>query len=268
MKRRFMSILTILLVLVSFTACNPDTNTPGTSTGAGAGANDEEVIGAIKEALSVMQASMMQGASTSPSIAVMQTESGSRAIPDDMNFSEIFYELVSSTEADENGKTFSDRYSMMFFPIEEYRTKEIMEETEYGKFAASLPMFSQPETDGTKDITQHGENMTLRLDDILEFRISEYTIFMNAGVHDEPGGTTITCPLMEYTDKRQYTDGPLVSFSFEGKSTGEVIETQTGKQITMDVTISNLVYKGTPRTVTPAINEAANEFMNYPGSVN
>lgn len=260
--RKFMSILTMLLVLLSFTACNPDTKTPGTSTGAEAGASDEEVIGAIKEALSVMQASMMQGASTPPSIAMIQTESSSRAIPDGMNFSEIFYELVSSTETDENGKTFSGRYSMMFFPIEESRTKEIKEETEYGKFTASLPVFSQSETDGTKDITQHGENLTLRLDDTLEFKIHEYDLLDKAGDTGR-GDTTITCSHMEYTDKRRYTDGPLVSFSFKAESTGDSTE-----YILMDVTISNLVYKGTPRTVTPAINEAANEFMNYPGSVN
>lgn len=260
MMRRFMSILTILLVLVSFTACNPDTKTPTASTGSGAEAGDEEVIGAIREALSVMQASMMQGASPSPSIAVMQTESGSRAIPDDMNFSEIFYELDSSPE-------FDAEYGELFFPSEK-RPTSMSRDTKYGKFTASLLVLTQIGFSENEDITQHGEDLILQLDDILEFRISEYTIFMNAGVHDEPGGTTITCPLMEYTDKRQYTDGPLVSFSFEGKSTGEVIETQTGKQITMDVTISNLVYKGTPRTVTPAINEAANEFMNYPGSAN
>lgn len=262
MMRKFMSILTMLLVLLSFTACNPDAKTPGTSTGAEAGASDEEVIGAIREALSVMQACVMQGASTSPSIAVMQTESSSRAIPDDINFSQIFYELVSSTETDENGKTFSDRYSMMFFPIEESRTKEIKEETEYGKFTASLPVFSQPETDGTKDITQHGENLTLRLDDTLEFKIHEYDLLDKAGDTGR-GDMTITCSHMEYTDKRRYTDGPLVSFSFKAESTGDSTE-----YILMDVTISNLVYKGTPRTVTPTINEAANEFMNYPGSVN
>lgn len=128
-------------------------------------------------------------------------------------------------------------------------------------------MFSQPETDGTKDITQHGENLTLRLDDTLEFKIHEYDMLDKAGDTGR-GDTTITCSHMEYTDKRRYTDGPLVSFSFKAESTGESIKIDdTTEYILMDVTISNLVYKGTPRTVTPTINEAANEFMNYPGSV-
>ena len=102
----------------------------------------------------------------------------------------------------------------------------------------------------------------MRLDDTLEFKIHEYDLLDKAGDTGR-GDTTFTCSHMEYTDKRQYTDGPLVSFSFKAESTGDSTE-----YILMDVTISNLVYKGTPRTVTPTINEAANEFMNYPGSVN
>ena len=256
--RTCMANFTKLQVLFSFSACNPDTKTPGASTGAEAGASDEEVIGAIKEALSVMQASMMQGASTSPSIAMMQTESSSRAIPDDMNFSEIFYDLLMSDEA------FETEYSMMFAPeeMEEHRITEMSRNTSYGMFSASFPVFSQTGSYENETITQHGENLTLRLDDTLEFKIHEYDLLDKAGDTGR-GDTTITCPHMEYTDKRQYTDGPLVSFSFKAESTGDSTE-----YILMDVTISNLVYKGTPRTVTPAINEAANEFMNYPGSVN
>ena len=131
-----------------------------------------------------------------------------------------------------------------------------------------VPVFSQTGSYENETITQHGENLTLRLDDTLEFKIHEYDLLDKAGDTGR-GDTTFTCSHMEYTDKRQYTDGPLVSFSFKAESTGESIKIDdTTEYILMDVTISNLVYKGTPRTVTPTINEAANEFMNYPGSVN
>lgn len=264
--RRFMSILAILLALLSFTACNPDTKTPTASTGSGAEAGEEEVIGAIRETLSVMAAGMSPANAgvQELSVASPQARTIARAIPDDMNFSEIFYALLMSDEA------FETQYSMMFAPEEmgEHRITEMSRNTSYGMFSASFPVFSQTGSYENETITQHGENLTLRLDDTLEFKIHEYDMLDKAGDTGR-GDTTITCSHMEYTDKRQYTDGPLVSFSFKAESTGESIKIDdTTEYILMDVTISNLVYKGTPRTVTPAINEAANEFMNYPGSVN
>lgn len=250
--RKSITILLIIAILLVFSAC-----TPGTK-GDGADASDDEVIAALEEALTAMSASIspMMSASGEPSV-----QSQMKAVPADKNFSEIFYELMFT-----EGSEVMQKYTSLFIPDANSRVSKIFVETEYGTFSASLPEFYQSGTDATQNITQRSKGLTVSIGEELIIKVDECEIFDRAGESSEPGDTTMTCTGMEYTDKREYENGPLISFSFEAKSTGETIEiSDTVTYVIMKVSLTDLVYKGTPRTVTDAINEAANEFMNYQG---
>lgn len=249
--RKFLSILLVIAILLAFSACAQG------PTGEGADASDDEVITALEEALTAMSASIspMMSSSGEPSV-----QSQMKAIPADKNFSEIFYVLMFT-----EGSEVMQEYTSLFIPDANARVSKMSATTAYGTFSASLPAFSQSGTNANEDITQHSENLNIRIGDDLSFRVAECKLFDKAG-ENGVGDTTMTCTGVEYTDKREYQNGPLISFSFKAESTGEVIEISDNMSyVIMDVSLTDLVYKGTPRTVTDAINEAANEFMNYHG---
>ena len=250
--RKSITILLIIAILLVFSAC-----TPGTK-GDGADASDDEVIAALEEALTAMTASIspMMSSSGEPS-----AQSQMKSIPADKNFSEIFQEIVlSGTPDDESSAAY--KYMMLFFPGEG-RNTAMSAETEYGTFSASLPELYQSGTDATQDITQRSKGLTVSIGNELIIKVDECEIFDRAGESNEPGDATMTCKGIEYTDTREYSKGPLVRFSFTAESTGKTTQTSMGTIVEMKATLTDLVYKGTPRTVTDAINKAANEFMNY-----
>lgn len=250
--RKFLSILLVIAILLAFSACAQG------PTGEGADASDDEVIAALEKALTAMSASIspMMSASGEPS-----AQSQMKAVPADKNFSEIFYELMFT-----EGSEVMQKYTSLFIPDANARVSKMSATTAYGTFSASLPEFYQSGTDATQNITQHSKGLTVSIGEELIIKVDECKIFDRAGESSEPGDTTMTCTGMEYTDKREYENGPLISFSFEAKSTGETIEiSDTVTYVIMKVSLTDLVYKGTPRTVTDAINEAANKFMNYQG---
>ena len=255
--RKFLSILLVIAILLAFSACAQG------PTGEGADASDDEVIAALEEALTAMSASIspMMSSSGEPS-----AQSQMKAVPPGKNFSDIFYELMF-TEGPEGmeGSEVMQKYTSLFIPDANARVSKIFAETEYGTFSASLPEFYQSGTDATQNITQRSKGLTVSIGEELIIKVDECKIFDRAGESSEPGDTTMTCTGMEYTDTREYSKGPLVRFSFTAESTGKTTQTSMGTIVEMKATLTDLVYKGTPRTVTDAINEAANEFMNYQG---